>query len=113
VLSASAPASPSLLASALVGAGSVGLLVVVLMSGCGAPLVAAPQPLSGAQFGEPCRRDECGEGLVCRYEGQPGAFERRCGLDVGRCRDSLDCAPSMQRCMRLNERLGVCQSSGI
>jgi hypothetical protein len=88
-------------------------LLLATLIACGNPPSAAPAPLAGARVGDRCERHECGEGLVCRYEGRPGAFERRCGLDVGRCRDSLDCSPSVQRCMRLGERLGVCQDSGI
>ncbi|MET0412916.1 MAG: hypothetical protein ABW217_16540 [Polyangiaceae bacterium] len=88
-------------------------LAVSAAAGCAVSPFAAPPPLTGAQFNERCETEECGEGLTCRFAGQPGALERRCALEPGRCRDSHDCAPSSQRCMRLNERLGVCQDAGI
>jgi hypothetical protein len=94
---------------------AIGLVFMAASSAgaCAVSPFAAPPPLTGARFDERCETEECGEGLACRYAGQPGALERRCALEPGRCRDSHDCAPSSQRCMRLNERLGVCQDSGI
>jgi hypothetical protein len=86
---------------------------VVAAAGCASSPFATPPPLTGAQFNERCETEECGEGLTCRYAGQPGALERRCALDPGRCRDSYDCAPSSQRCMRPSTQLGVCQDAGI
>lgn len=85
---------------------------IVCARGCAPPPVREPTG-GGVPFGGDCSRERCAEGLTCRYEGSPGALASRCRLEVGRCRDGLDCAPSSQRCLRLGERLGVCRDAGI
>jgi hypothetical protein len=82
-------------------------------AGCPAPSGAPAMPIAGVTVDAPCVKQRCAEGLICRYAEPASRAAHRCVLAPGRCRDAWDCASSVQRCMRLGTRLGVCQDSGL